>query len=314
MTTINNLSKLSASEIFKTSRSTTEIKNTLNSINASKNRIVPEEVRNSIGIIDKRLKVPGKLKVLDDFISGRVNLIFSEERIPSYISTFPYVDRMEKSKLKIGVIANRCIGRDRSDITNINTFYALMQTGYLRRNIMLNFDRYTSNSKLQVTSAVAYSRLASRVMDKLFSINVDKNDSDVISYLFAKFCLIKMMGKADGKMTNSIAGKAAFNGTALTYLEEQEAVFKQVNPALYTSIFELFSAIASSHKVNIRSFISDYARMYGEASLLALDFYPAFLEMLAAVAVNGYLYNDIAVKGTLNALLGEALTQILFID
>ena len=311
---INNLTRLSASNVFKTTRSTSEMKKTLNSINTDKTRIVPETVTSAIGIIDKRMKYAGKLKVLDAFIKGNVNLLFTEERIPSYLSVFPYVDRLDQTNLKIGVIANKCIGEDKTDISNVGTFYALMQAGYLRRRLMLNFDRYTSNSKLQMSSVVAYSRLASRVLDKLFSINVDKMDSDVVSFIFAKFCLIKMMGKADGKLTNSVAAKASFNGTSLTYLEEKEAKFKETNPDMYDDIFHLFAAISSQHKVNIRSFISDYARMYGEASLLALDFYPALLEMLTSVAVNGYLYNDLVIKGTLNALLDEVHSDVFFIN
>jgi len=311
---INNLTRLSASNVFKTTRSTSEMKKTLNSINTDKTRIVPETVTSAIGIIDKRMKYAGKLKVLDAFIKGNVNLLFTEERIPSYLSVFPYVDRLDQTNLKIGVIANKCIGEDKTDISNVGTFYALMQAGYLRRRLMLNFDRYSSNSKLQMSSVVAYSRLASRVLDKLFSINVDKMDSDVVSFIFAKFCLIKMMGKADGKLTNSVAAKASFNGTSLTYLEEKEAKFKETNPDMYDDIFHLFAAISSQHKVNIRSFISDYARMYGEASLLALDFYPALLEMLTSVAVNGYLYNDLVIKGTLNALLDEVHSDVFFIN
>ena len=311
---INNLTRLSASNVFKTTRSTSEMKQTLNSINTEKTRIVPETVTSALDIINKRMKYAGKLKVLDGFIKGTTTLVFTEERIPSYLSTFPYVDRLNPTTLKIAVVANKAVGADKTDIANVPSFYAMMQSGYIRRQLMLNFDRYTSNSKLQMSSAVAYSRLASRVMDKLFSINVDKMDSDVVSFLFAKFCLIKMMGKADGKLTNSVAAKAAFNGTSLAYLEEKEATFKETNPDMYEDIFRLFSAISSQHKVNIRSFISDYAQMYGEASLLALDFYPALLEMLCAVAVNGYLYNDLVIKGTLNSLLDEVHSDVFFIN
>ena len=311
---INELTRLSSSTVFKTTRSVSEIKKTLDSINAEESKIDPATVTNAIGIIEKRTKYAGKIKILEAFIGGTTTLIFSNERIPSYISTFPYVSKTSPNVLRVGVIANKAIGADKTDITNVATFYALMQTGYLRRQLMLNFDKYTSNSKLQMSSAVAYSRLASRVMDKLFSINVDKTDSDVISYMFAKFCLIRMMGKVDGQLTNSIAAKAAFNGTSLNYLEEKEVAYKTDSPEMYNDIFRLFSAISSKHKVNIRSFISDYARMYGEASLLALDFYPAFIEMISAVAVNGYLYNDLAIRGTLNSLVDEVHANVFFIN
>lgn len=311
---INELTRLSASTVFKTTRSTSEIKKTLDSINAEESKIDPATVTNAIGIIEKRTRYAGKIKILEAFIGGTTTLLFTNERIPSYISTFPYVSKTSPNVLRVGVIANKAIGADKTDITNVATFYALMQTGYLRRQLMLNFDKYTSNSKLQMSSAVAYSRLASRVMDKLFSINVDKTDSDIISYMFAKFCLIRMMGKVDGQLTNSIAAKAAFNGTSLNYLEEKEATYKKDNPEMYGDIFRLFSAISSKHKVNIRSFISDYARMYGEASLLALDFYPAFIEMISAVAVNGYLYNDLVIRGTLNSLVDEVHANVFFIN
>ena len=127
--TINNLTRLSASNVFKTTRSTSEMKKTLNSINTDKTRIVPETVTSAIGIIDKRMKYAGKLKVLDAFIKGNVNLLFTEERIPSYLSVFPYVDRLDQTNLKIGVIANKCIGEDKTDISNVGTFYALMRAG-----------------------------------------------------------------------------------------------------------------------------------------------------------------------------------------
>ena len=310
---VNQLTRLTASDIFKTTRSASDLKKILNSLNTNKCRIDPTTVTPAIGIIENRMKYAGKMKVLEAFIGGMVNLLYTDEKIPSYVSTFPYVDKTNLGKLKVGVVANRAVGADKTDVVNIATFYAMMQSGYIRRQVMLNFDKYTSNSKLQLSTMLAYARLAGRVMDKLFSINVDKIDSDVVSYILAKFYLIKVTGKAEGKLTNSLASKAAFNSTTAAYLDEREAAIRADHDDMYTNIFKLFEALSTAYKVNVRSFISEYARMYGEASLLALDFYPAFLEMVASVAVNGYIYNDQALKGTLNALVDEIHTDIFFI-
>ena len=184
---INSLSRLSASNIFKTTRGTNETKQILNSINADKNRIDPHTVTNELSIINKRMKYAGKLKVVDSFLKGTTNLLFVADnmgKVPSYIAIFPYVDKTSPTNLKIGAVVNKCIGSDMSDITNVNTFYALMQSAFIRRNLMMNFDKYTSSTSLQMLSATAYARLADRVIAKLLPSIIEKTESDLLSYVF----------------------------------------------------------------------------------------------------------------------------------
>lgn len=310
---INKKALIGSSTVFKTMRNTNEIKRQLDAIQAEKFKLSPENYSSQLMIIANRLNYPSKVKVVEDFLNGRTVLVYNQDVIlPSFFNVFPYKTRSD-NQLHIAATANKFIGKDINDIKNVSTMYSQMQSAYIRRNMMRNFDKFTMNSKLQQYASVAYSRLCSRVMDKLFSINVDKSDSDFIGFVFAKFCLIGMMGKVDGDLTNSVAMKSVFHKSSPTTILEKEGNIKSRFPDMYEDIFKLFTAIASQYKVNIRSFIADYARMYGEASILTIDFFPAFLEMIASVHVNGYIYNEQPIKTTLNSLLDECYNAIFFI-
>ena len=146
-------------------------------------------------------------------------------------------------------------------------------------------------------AAIAYSKLGAKILVKLFAIDTDPMKSDVVRFILAKFYLKNMAGLKLGEDTiNEIAHKACISTSSLQFVKTMESnIVMNDGEYMYKDLESLFKGLRQIQGLNsltLRAFCENWARMYGEASILGLDYMPAFLSMLCGVVVSGNLVKD----------------------
>src|SRR5699024_5753276 len=115
--------------------------------------------------------------------------------IPKYLNT---TGRVEGNKI-ISIVDLRPfsnVTRNSDDIEIYpKTLFNLLQNGLILNELVTNWRSYTNNMNIVRNSAVVYSRLTGKVMDKLFAVNIDEFKSDLVSFLLAKFFLVNLCGR-----------------------------------------------------------------------------------------------------------------------
>ena len=67
-------------------------------------------------------------------------------------------------------------------------------------------------------------------------------------------------------------------------------------------------------KLNIRTFIENYVRMYGESSILSIDYLPSFYHLILSSVISGNLVKDSMidnVSGKFNSKIYLAINKLI---
>lgn len=246
----------------------------------------------SISVINRRMNYGTKSDILNMLDKNRIVLINDpDNKLPKFITT-------------VGVITNGKI----KNIINLNgyiinetvypkTLFSLLQNALITTRLSESWNKFTMNIEFTKNLSMAYSRLTTKVLDKIFAIDLDTFKSDFLSYVFAKFFLIYICDKVPGETIDKLAYMSCFNRSSFDLIKDQE--IQLGGDDLYKDIFTLFKELKQLKgftSLNIRSFIEEYVKMYGESSLMSLDYLPSLLHMLFSSIVGGNICKDYIIE------------------
>lgn len=249
-----------------------------------------KDLNNEFNTIERKINYGTKGYIFECYTNGDIKLINEKDKLyklPTFLNT-------------IGVMKNNkpiFITNISSYMNNSNeifpkTLFSLMQNSLISYVCFKNWDRLINNIEFMKDTSFSYSRIITKIFDKIFAIDLDSFKSDFISYVFSKFFLLNICGKTPSEIVNNIAYKSCFNQSSLELIKDFE---EKMGEDFYSNIFNMFESLKQINglaHLNIRSFIENYVKMYGEASLLSLDYLPAFLHTILSSVVGGNLVKD----------------------
>lgn len=297
---------LKDSEMFKQFINSSKLKGDLSRINFTTDLIDRSKISDGMSAIEKRLSYPGKMKVLElaNPNKGKFYLVTNDKlSIPSYLSVMP----MSNGK-DVHVIVNLTNFIKRNGDIAVPTLYALLQNGLISYELITVWEKYTSKPVLMTHSLQVYVDMMMKVLDKLYGISSKQLEGDLVRFMLGKFFLLYMAGKSDNPQTNSMALKAMTGGTSPAAVERMES---ELPGDPYVNIFTLFETIGSQfeYEISIRSIVENYARMYGDNSILSMDYLPSFYQTVFSSVVSGNIVKDYIIenvtKKTLTKLYSE---------
>jgi len=288
---------LNDSALFKMNPDYHDIITSIGRISLLNDKVPKNSLEAEFSVINRRFNYGTEKFVMSEYDKDNIVIINKDNlKLPKYLSV---VGKPKGHNKEVAMIVNI------ADYTNSNgeifprTLFALLQNAFINLELYRGWNKYINNIKFITINSYLYSRVTTKIFDKLFSIDLNKSASDFVSFLFAKFFLINLCGKEDNELIDNIAYKSCFNGTSLTVIknDEEELLMnlEDKSKTMYSDIFALFEAlkkIPTLEKCNIRTFIENYIRMYGESTLLTLDYLPAFLSMLYSQVVSGNLNKE----------------------
>lgn len=283
--------KLSDSAIFNQLASNEQLMLSINSINFTRDKIDFRELEEEINSINRRMNYPTKGKILYNVTNNNIALINNPSIVlPKYMNV---IGKLHDRKMCPVIALNNNVTFKNGNMEVMpKTLFALLQNATILLELFNNWNRYTMHVELIKNGSISYSRLMGKIFDKIFAINIDDFKSDMVHFFLAKFFLINMCDRAMSETINNIAYSSCFNKSNLELILDQE---KKFSSDVYKSIFSLFTNMKSIHGLeglNIRSFIENYVRMYGESTLLSLDYLPSFFNMIFSSIVNGNLNKE----------------------
>ena len=299
--------QLGDSAIFKDLIVSNKLKSKLGNINFEEATVDHREISSEISTIERRMKHPTRMPVLNLYEQNKVIVINDKKLdLPSYLSVMAMQNREGEDKVLVD------ISRHTTKTKNITpiALFGLLQDALIIDEFKNEWNKYSGNVAFMSLSAIVYARLSVKILDKLYSVNLEPVNSDFYSYLFAKFFLLNMAGRSKSSTTDSIAHKACFNETSLKLLQEKEAEIQETN--MYDSLVLMFQAVnqSPSYNVKFRSYFENFIRMYGDSTVLAMDYLPAFYQMIFSAAAGSNLAKDFIIERTIgDALLNKCYSS-----
>lgn len=286
------MKKLSDSHIFSKLINNKSLLEKMSKItsNVGLNIQTKTDLANEYNTINRRINYSTKGTIMNMIEKGNIIVYDNPEyNLPTYITAIP--GRNVNGSICMYVNINRFKAGKLNEIYP-KTLFALLQNALIFKEVMLKWDSFANNIELMKLCSNSYSRLMTKILDKTFALDLDPFKSDFMSYAFAKFFLINVCERKDSSLNDDLAYKSCFNKSSCELIKEFE---KELPDNLYNSIFELFDGLKNVkgfEKLSFRSFLENYVRMYGEGSLLALDYLPAFIQMISSSVIGGNIVKD----------------------
>lgn len=271
--------------------------------NTDINILTPSDLPNEFNSIERRINYSTKGAILDKVKKGII-IIYEDEKtkIPTYLNTIPG----RGINGDINIYTNVVRYRTRSGEIYPKTLFALLQNSLIMYELMKNWTKYTNNLDLMKLSSFIYSRMTTKILDKVFALDLDNFNSDFMSYIFAKFFLVNMCERTDNELNSQLAYKCCFNKSSFQLIQEFE---QELPDTRFDSIFELIDSlklISAVKTLNVRTFVENFVRMYGESSLLALDYLPSFYQSIFSAAIGGNLGKDYMFESVCGSQINKA--------
>lgn len=242
--------------------------------------------------INKTFKYPAKMAVLEAYKNGELIPVVLKkgvnERMPVSI---PFIVNSDRTKA-IVFIDNYSTVNSSGDINiDYKKFYCLMESAYLA----LEGLPYNNSSVINKGSLI-WSHLFTKILNKKFALNTDKTAMDRVIFLASKFFLYNIIGMTDPSTVFNYAIKNCKYASEIL-LRDIDAEFTPdtfENISTFLSKFSntSFKFVSGFEKITVRDFISSYAEMYGQSTILALETLEYFAFVISSVVIGAYLNNQ----------------------
>lgn len=304
------MKKITDSAIFMRVVNNQGVMDGIKNINTSKDAVTLKLLSEPLGIIEKKMIGPTKSSIMEGIKSKEIVIIYNKTlALPKYLNT---IVKMENNKLISTVNITSFIGsyNENTGITIYpKTLYTLLQNGFITRELVTNWNKYTNKVSIIKNLSIAYSKLFIKILDKLFAINLDDFNSDLVSYLVSKFFLINMADKVDNEVISDLAYFSCNNSSSLNLIKEQELTFTSNKFDNIITLCENIRDVRGLNSLSVRTFTENWARMYGEPSLLAIDYFPAFMSMVYGSTLGGNLYKDTIIMNIAGKWINASFTE-----
>ena len=290
---------LNDSFIFSMMVKTPKMGEMISKIDIRRDAVELSVLRDAIDQINRKLKYPTSSKVADLMQQGRIKFVYNPGTVslPKYLNVvgirkpgFP------KPYFVVDLSSIPCRGnRDEELVVNARTLFCLMQNAAVLEMFNEKWEVVANNDNLRKQGSMAYSKLATKILIKLYAVDNDAMKSDLIRFMFAKFYLLNMSGcQLDQKALHEIAYMSCVGGTSKTEIErlEGELGSDKVKYENINTLFAAFKGVPGLFSLNMRSFTENWVRMYGTGFALAIDYLPSFLGMLFSTVALGGLVKD----------------------
>lgn len=266
-------------------------------------------LEDEMNTISKRFSFPLKNKIVDDVTSkNRVVPVFNKDRIkiPTFIPAYLY----NYDGKVISIVNLTTYGaKTKEGEFHIDTrqLFACLQTGSIILGCYENWNSITMNQTIVKLGALSYAKIFTKVLDKMFAINLDPIKADKAKFIAAKFFLTNMLGKSNGETVNNLAYSTCLNGTTrATILSFENSLPENAYNRLDDFINAITIALEGCHTLTIRTFLDTYIKMFGISSIFALEYLPYFFHMLFSVAVGAHLNSEYLIEN----LIGKDLDKL----
>lgn len=249
--------------------------------------------------INRYLKFPMKIRVMDAFKQGRITLRYNprlaENKIPVLLP-FIVISR-SSTPYGIGLLDNYISFNDKNGGVSIDPkkLYCILEGTYVATLITEKFKVMSRENSILLELTSLYAHMITRVLNKRFALNVDKRAKCKVLFLAAKFFLVRCLGYPDDTSVFKYAARVSSDITEIM-VRELNDVFSSIN-GTFVDISTFIKAIETNGYMiinglrgyTVREFIKDFLDMYGSCAVLGLEDFRYFSFNVLSAINGGFL-------------------------
>ena len=307
---------LSSTPMFQIAQKTSDFDNSIaRMMNEDRGRIDIDNLSDVVMEI-KRYKYPLRDLVLNALRNDSIRLHHSEDPTKLIADTkFPFTLHQFKSDGRIRAIVNLTPYNKRLDRISTATIYALVESALIAMTLAKTprWSEFTRIERTVLSGAGVFVDLLQSVLDRLVMAAFDEVVTDQMRYIIAQYYL---RYRLDIQNESTVFDMARRLRRYNTPAEEFDAVDSYVttgrlNTGFVDMIGQLKIGIPSLSKISPQVVVSEWAKRYGEATLLSLEYAPYWVYMVnSAQRVNHAIKVVPVGKSTNPDLIKRFINQI----
>lgn len=280
--------------------------------------ITPKQLEEPLMIIMKNFKFPLKFKIMNAVNDGTIQIRYAVgTKLPTCI---PFFLMNGPSGKPISVVSVDIYGSYDEDTDSVRIdpkkLYCMLEAAYLARLIYIKQKQLVTRSTILSGGSDIYSAMFTKVLNKKYSLNIDKSKMHKVLFLSSKFYLINILGLIDSDMVFNYAIKNCPNGNLYTLKEINDIVPNNAYDNLETFITALKDPQLSLgfKDLTVRGYLEAFINMYEASNLLSLESFPYFLYNVISVTNGGYINNQYILEDIVGNTGGKIYNDLLVLD
>ena len=243
------------------------------------------------------LKTPVLDAVNDDLVVPMIypKGITANNKVPTSIP-FILLKTATGAVKAVAVIDNwASITENNKVVIDPNKLYTFIEGAYIARALEMQFNNIRHAAILHTDATSIYAQMFTRVLNRDFALNVDKDAYNKVLFLAAKFFLMNLLQLKNSDSVFNYATKAAgvTSAIALKRLDDafDDDCYKDISTFITAIKNKAYMINNGLTKLDVRTYMERYIRMYKNSSLFSLEHLSYFLFNIFA-CLNGAHIND----------------------
>jgi hypothetical protein len=275
---------------------------------AKRYRVTPDALDDAVRAIQRRSNFPLKGKVIADLDSGAVVPVsLPADRAGDLPAFLPFVTAQVGSDVVSFVNLTRMMRETKAGAMEVEprSLFGMLQCGVIGREFVSRWQPVSSNPTVIRSMSIIYSRMMSKVVEKLYGVSGDQPSADQAAYAFAKFFMVYCLERPPGDSVDSYALKACpFKTTETTVRQVDNYVQDYSDPdGFYKGIA---AGVPRLRNITRKATIGNFATMYGTTAFLSVEM-PHYLAANVCAAVVGAGINE---EGRFELVAGEEAAHL----
>jgi hypothetical protein len=274
-----------------------------------------QDLEEAFMVINKNFKFPLKYRVLDAVNDGTLQLRYNSDnrKMPTCM---PFFLTKENDRI-ISVISIDLYGHENKDNKNISIdpkkLYCLLEAAYIAQICFKHSSQLSTRNIIITNGSAIYSNLFTKVLNKKYALNVDKNKMHKVLFLTSKFYMINILGLQDNESVFNYSIKNCLNANPYSIKEVNE----QFKAEDYEDLSKFILALSNSNNglgfkdLTVRSYLESFINMYDASALLSLESFPYFLYNVISVLNGAYINNQYAMEDIVERHGSKLYTEII---
>lgn len=243
------------------------------------------------------LKTPVLDAVNDDLVVPMIypKGITANNKVPTSIP-FILLKTATGTVKAVAVIDNwATITENNKVVIDPNKLYTFIEGAYIARALEMQFNNIRHAAILHTDATSIYAQMFTRVLNRDFALNVDKDAYNKVLFLAAKFFLMNLLQLKNNDSVFNYATKAAGVTSAIALKRLDDAFpddsYKDISTFINAIKNKAYMINNGLTKLDVRTYMERYIRMYKNSSLFSLEHLSYFLFNIFA-CLNGAHIND----------------------
>ncbi len=255
---------------------------------------------------------------LKAFDTGRVVLIYNNIPQKSVTQSLPFITFKTKRGYITYIFMDKYVTISRDGVMTVKPtdLRDLLTGATIANGLKINYNTMASSQYLQTTLMEIYTKFVSRILNREYSIMIDRVVFDEIQYWINRFFLLRVMGVNNSPENIELLSSNHFKYIDEIARDEIKRAYDQADPLEFSSLLNLLKTATPRMKsLNLGLFLSKWINYYYVPSMLAIDNIEYLIFMIITLLSGNNIISIAAsdiVKETKNikSLRGELLKII----